>query len=224
MRKLLNLFRSPRLEQDLDRELRYHLDRRVEDLVRSGLSEAEARRQAAMEFGGVAQVREEVRETWIWRWLDNGMRDLRYAGRTLLRSRGFAATAVLSLALGIGANTAVFSILRALVLRSLPVEDPHRLVLVTIPFVGSSGIAYGNSFSYPYYRGFRDEAVMIEGLLAFGRFLRASPPAAQQSASRRHWFPEITLRCSAFAPRSAPRSRAKTTRNRARAARGVRWW
>ena len=77
MAKFLNLlpWRRRRLEQDLDRELRYHVDRRVDDLRRSGLSDAEARRQAALEFGGVVQVQEEVRETWIWRWLDELSRD-----------------------------------------------------------------------------------------------------------------------------------------------------
>src|SRR5712692_2147322 len=104
MRRLLNLLglRRRRMEQDLDRELRYHLDRRVHDLIVSGVGESEARRQAAIEFGGVAQVQEEVRDAWFWRWLDDRGRDLQYAVRTLLRSPGFTATAVLSLALGIG--------------------------------------------------------------------------------------------------------------------------
>jgi hypothetical protein len=81
--KLLNLFRwrRDRLERDLDRELRYHMDRRVGDLIKDGLSEAEARRQASLELGGVAQVQEAVRDAWIWRWLDALVHDVRYAIR-----------------------------------------------------------------------------------------------------------------------------------------------
>ena len=112
MNKLLNLFRwrRDRLERDLDRELRYHVDRRVEDMIKNGLSEPEARRQASLELGGVPQVQEAVRDTWIWRWLDALMRDVRYAMRSLTRSWGFAVGAGAVLALAIGANTAIFSV------------------------------------------------------------------------------------------------------------------
>src|SRR2546425_6747663 len=106
MAKLLNLlpWRRRHLERELERELRYHMDRRIDDLQRSGASEDAARRQAALEFGGLAQVREDVRETWVWRWLDTVGRDVRYAVRTLLRHPAFAITALLSLALGTGVN------------------------------------------------------------------------------------------------------------------------
>src|SRR5688572_25592972 len=126
MRSILNLlgFRRRRMERDLDRELRYHLERRMEDLRNSGLDETEASRQAAMEFGGVAQVQEDVRDAWFWRWLDNFSRDVRYAVRTLLRSPGFTVTAVLSLALGIGASAAIFSLFDQVLLRLLPVKEP----------------------------------------------------------------------------------------------------
>ena len=102
MAKILNLFRwrRDRLERDLDRELRYHMDRRVDDMMKNGLSEAEARRQASIEFGGVAQVQEEVRDTWIWRWLDALVLDVRYAIRGLVKSWGFALGTGAVLALG----------------------------------------------------------------------------------------------------------------------------
>src|SRR5687768_14860777 len=109
MRSLLNWFRLPRLNNDLDRELRYHLDRRVSDLMAAGLPQQEARRQATLEVGGVTQVREEVRDVWLTRWLRDFIYDLRFAARSFVRTPSFTATAVLSLAIGVGATTAIYS-------------------------------------------------------------------------------------------------------------------
>ena len=130
MRKLLNLIpgRRRRMERELERELRYHIDRRMDDLLRGGLSEQDARRRLALEFGPELQIREEVRDTWIWRWLDEGQRDLQYAARLLRRGPVFAITALLSLALGIGASAAVFSLVDQMLVRRLAVTDPDRLV------------------------------------------------------------------------------------------------
>ncbi|HJR58633.1 MAG TPA: ABC transporter permease [Vicinamibacterales bacterium] len=132
MTKLLNLFRRRRnrLERDLDRELRYHIDRRVEDLIKDGLSEPEAQRRASIELGGVPQVQEAVRDTWIWRWLDELLRDARYAMRSLTRSWGFTAGAGAVLALTIGANIAIFSVVNTVLLRPLAYPDAERLVSV----------------------------------------------------------------------------------------------
>ncbi len=132
MARLLNLFpwRRDRLEQDLDRELRYHVDRRVEDMIKAGLSESEARRQASLELGGVAQVQEAVRDAWTWRWLDALLRDVRYAIRSLTRSWGFACGAGAVLALAIGANTAVFSVVNTVLLQPLAYPGAARLVSV----------------------------------------------------------------------------------------------
>ena len=118
------------MERDLDRELRYHMDRRVDDLMKNGSSEAEARRQASIEFGGVAQVQEEVRDTWIWRWLDALVRDVRYAIRSLTKSWGFALGAGAVLALAIGANIAIFSVVNTVLLQPLPYPDAERIVSV----------------------------------------------------------------------------------------------
>jgi putative ABC transport system permease protein len=132
MAKLLNLFRwrRDRLERDLDRELRDHVDRHIADLMKDGLSESDARRQASLELGGVPQVQEAVRDTWIWRWLDVLMRDVRYAIRSLTRSWGFALGAGAVLALAIGANTAIFSVVNSVLLRPLDYPDSERLVSV----------------------------------------------------------------------------------------------
>ena len=130
--RFLNLFRwkRDRLERDLDREMRYHLDRRVDDLMKNGSSEAEARRQASIEFGGLAQIQEEVRDTWVWRWLDALVRDVRYAIRRLVKSWGFALGTGAVLALGIGITIAIFSVVNTVLLQPLAYPDAERIVSV----------------------------------------------------------------------------------------------
>lgn len=132
MTKFLNFFRwkRDRLERDLDRELAYHMNRRVEDLIKDGLSEPEARRRASIELGGVPQVQEAVRDAWIWRWLDELVRDVGYAVRSLIRSWGFALGAGAVLALAIGASTAIFSVVNTVLLQPLPYPGAERLVSI----------------------------------------------------------------------------------------------
>src|SRR5262245_27108981 len=108
MSRLMNWFRRGKLESDLERELSYHIDRRVTDLVHSGLTDSDARRQVALEFGGLTQVREEVRDTWLTRWLRDFVYDLRFSARYFQHSPSFTVTVVLSLALGVGATTAIY--------------------------------------------------------------------------------------------------------------------
>ncbi len=132
MARLFNLFppRRDRLERELDRELRYHLDRRAAELMADGLDDVEARRRARLELGGVPQVQEAVRDAWIWRWLDTLVRDVRYALRSLTRSWGFALGASAVLALAVGANTAIFSVVNTVLLQPLPYSGAERLVSV----------------------------------------------------------------------------------------------
>src|SRR5438270_7186334 len=129
MIQLFNWFRRGSLERGLDRELQYHFDRRVADLAAAGIPEPEDRRRAAVELG-LAQVREEVRDVWLTRWLRDFLYDLRYSARSFLRSPGFTAAVLLSLALGIGATTAIYSLVDQVILHALPVRDPGRLALV----------------------------------------------------------------------------------------------
>src|SRR5215472_7650750 len=129
MKQLSNWFRRKRLETNLDQELQYHLQRRIADFERSGLSAAEARRQARLELGGVAQIQEEVRDIWLTRWLRDFIYDLRFSVRSFLRTPAFTMTAVLSLTLGIGATTAIYSLVDQVLLHALPVRQPERLVL-----------------------------------------------------------------------------------------------
>jgi putative ABC transport system permease protein len=132
VRGLLNHLRRrrTRLERDLDRELRYHLDRRVDELIADGLSEPEARRRANLEIGGLTQVRDAVRETWTWPTLDALALDLRYAVRGLTKSRRFALGVGAVLTLALAANIAVFSVVDAVLLQPLLYPNADRLVSV----------------------------------------------------------------------------------------------
>ena len=121
-------------DAELDDEIRFHLDRRTDELVASGLSAEQARLQARREFGGVEQVKEECRDVRALRWLESLSSDLRYGWRSLAHTPLFTAVAALSLAIGIGANTALFSLAHAALLRRLPLPEPERLVELVASF------------------------------------------------------------------------------------------
>ena len=118
------------LERELDAELQDHIDRRVADLRKAGVGDGEARRRALAEFGGVDQAKEYCRDVRGTRWLEDLVSDVRYGLRMLTASRTFTVVAVLSLALGIGANTAIFTLVNGLLLKTLPVPEPERLVRI----------------------------------------------------------------------------------------------
>jgi predicted permease len=152
------------LERAMEDEFQFHRARYAEDLERSGLPPEEARRRAYAEFGSVDARKEECRSALGLRLLDELRADVRYAGRLLRRSPAFAAVAVLSLGLGIGANTAIFTLLDTVMLKSLPVKEPARLFFVD----NSGGKSGGNSGPpYPCFEILRDRNRYFSGMAAF---------------------------------------------------------
>jgi predicted permease len=164
--RLLNWLRRGRLEDSLDRELQYHFERRTADHLAAGLPESEARRRAMLEIGGLTQVREEVRDVWLTRWFRDFLYDLRFSIRSYGRTPAFTATAVLSLALGIGATTAIYSLVDQVVLHALPVRQPERLVRVDWngEFAGH-GFGSFNLMPYPLCRDLETQTRLFDGVL-----------------------------------------------------------
>jgi macrolide transport system ATP-binding/permease protein len=161
MNRLGRLFRRRKLEAQLDSELHFHVEQRTAELIAVGIEPAEARRRAMVEFGGVEDVKEECREARGWNFLENTWRDLSYGARMLRKSPGFTIVAVLTLALGIGANTAIVTVVNSLLLRPLPVEQPDRLVAV---FTTHKRDNTFNPSSYPDYLDLRDHNRVFSGV------------------------------------------------------------
>ncbi len=119
------------VEREMDMEMRFHVEMEAEELIRSGLSPDEARRRARMAFGGVERFKDEARDGRRWRWVDDLARDLHYGQRQLRAARGFTTVAVLTLAMGIGSTTVVFSMMNAVLIRPFPVPEPARVVAIS---------------------------------------------------------------------------------------------
>ncbi len=151
------LLQRDRVERQLDAELRDHFERLVADYVRGGATQDDARRRARLEFGGIEQVKEQCRDARGTRWVDELVQDVRYGMRLLRRSPAFTFVALVSLALGIGANSAIFTLVDRVLLKPLPVREPDRLVLL-----------HGGSWTNPVWEQIRDrQAQFSAGALAW---------------------------------------------------------
>jgi hypothetical protein len=178
------LFRRDELERALDDDLEDYIERSAAEKMRAGMSEAQARRAARIELGGVEQTKENVRVALSFAWIDNTLSDLGYALRTLCRQKTFTTVAVLTLALGIGVNVAIFSLTEQVLLRPLPVPEPERLVnladsgqkvfgMGSEPYSVARATLGGGAetvFSYPMFRDLEREQQPFVGLAAHAFF------------------------------------------------------
>src|SRR5215475_603292 len=163
LHRVRGLWRSETIHLEITDELQFHIDMRMEENIRRGMSPDEARREAERRFGNLTRVKEQGYDVRGGRWLETVWQDLCYGVRMLLKNPGFTLIAVLLLALGIGANTALFSVVNAILLKRLPVKEPEQLVLLSHTNAGK----YSDSFSYSNYEQIRDRDQTLSGVLAY---------------------------------------------------------
>jgi len=164
------MFWRRRSSDDFTEEIRSHLELEADELRREGVDEREAHWKAMREFGNVRAAQERFYMKGRWIWLDKIVRDVRFGVRSLWKTPGFTVTAVLTLALGVGANTAVFSVMNAVLLKSLPVEDPQSVVYVKTsgaPRRGSNTGDWETSLSYPVYQALRQQKSVLSDVMLY---------------------------------------------------------
>jgi predicted permease len=172
----ITLHRS-RMESEMDAEIRFHIEALAEDLMSGGMSRPEAQRRARIQFGGVERVKEEGREARGVRFIEIAHQDLRYGLRMLRLNPGFTVAAVLAIALGVGINVGVFSVLNGAALRLLPIPRAKQIVSINQIFHGrTQRNTHGETsmFSYPEYLNYRDHNHVFSGLVAYEPFLEAA--------------------------------------------------
>ena len=183
--RLAGLFRKEQRDRELADEIESHLQLHIDDNLRRGMTPAEARRDALLKLGGVEQTKEIYRARRGLPTLDTFFQDVRFGFRQLRKNPGFTAVAVFTLALGIGANTAIFSVVNAVLLRPLPVKAPEQLVALNNAGVGHRFPA----FSYPNYRDLRDQTRVLSDLLGY-RF--APVGLSHEGVNQRVWCYLVT--------------------------------
>ncbi len=166
LRKLKWLLSRQAKESELQEELQFHLDLELHEKRAAGRTTQQAKSEARLVLGNIPLLMEDTRATWGWTSVERFWQDLRYSVRMMRLNPGFAAAAVLSLALGIGANTAIFSLLNAVVFRLLPIADPRELVQLTntIPLWETGSSSQNNLYSYPQMKRFQTDSKTLSGL------------------------------------------------------------
>ena len=158
--RLRSLFRWAQADQELDDELRDHLERRAEECVAHGMAPEEARRRARLDLGGIEQTKEKCRDARRVNWIQDFVQDLRFSLHMLRKSPGFTTIAILTLALGIGANTALFSVVNGVLVKTLPYPNPEQLVWLA---ESKPNFASG-SISWPNFRDWLKENHTFAGM------------------------------------------------------------
>src|SRR5215475_625377 len=158
-------FRRRKQEEELEKELRFHLDQHTSDLIAQGIDPKEARRRARLALGGPEQVKERCRDTRGTRWLEDLAQDLRYGARMLMKNPGFTLVAVITLAAGVAANTTIFSVADALILRPFNFPNQERLVMVWERGENEGGFNHG-LVSPGNFNDWREQSRSFERLIA----------------------------------------------------------
>ncbi len=162
--RFLGFFGKRALDNDLEEELRSHIDALTEENIRRGMNQQAARQAARREFGGLEQTKESYRDQRGLPFFETLAQDLRYASRMLIKSPGFTTVTILTLALGIGANTGLFSLVNSVLLANLPVRNPQELVVVK--YTDSLSHTANEDFSYPMYQSMRDKNSVFANVLS----------------------------------------------------------
>ena len=188
-RRLQTLFRRERFAKELDKEIQFHLDAQIAEYVAAGMNPEEARRAAMRAFGSGTVVKEDAWQTWGWTWLEQIGQDARYALRQLKKTPGFTATAVLTLALGIGANAAIFTLVNAVLMKNLPVTDPKTLIRLgndSDCCVNSGAPDDGNNtlFSTEVYERLKNDVPEFADLAAMEAGFEWRPIVARRDGTR----------------------------------------
>jgi predicted permease len=185
--QLQTLFRRNRNSQQLDDEIQFHLDQQIAENLAAGMNPQEARYTAMRTFGNPTFLKEETRDTWGWIWLEQVGDDIRYAFRQLSKTPGFTATAVLTLALGIGANAAIFTLVNAVLMKNLPVADPKSLVRIgdnNYCCVSQEALEDYTIFSTEIYERLKKNAPEFEDLAAMQAGFEWRPVIARRDGMR----------------------------------------
>src|SRR5437773_1839126 len=178
--RLRSLFRWAQADQELDEELRDHLERKTEEYVAQGMTEEEAHRRARLDLDGIEQTKERCRDARRVNWIQDLIQDLHYGVRTLRKSPGFTAVAILILALGIGANTAVFSVVNAVLLKPLAYRDPDRIVALSNFSPTETATALPEPVSIPDVQDWHDQSSSFEAMAYYSS--RESPVVSGSTA------------------------------------------